>query len=147
MLVALTPACQAPAEETTIESPVAADVVSVRALSVAGGYRFEVGIRSPDLGCQQYADWWEVVSLEGELVYRRVLAHSHVAEQPFARRGVPVAVAADTVVWVRAHLHPTGYGGMAFKGSVEGGFRAEALPASFAVELAERGPRPPQCAN
>ncbi len=142
-------ACGSPAAESPREGPhpPVADVVSVLATGEPGAYRFEVGIESPDEGCRQYADWWEVVNEEGRLVHRRVLGHSHVTEQPFVRAGGPLAVEADTVVWVRAHMHPTGYGGAAFKGSVRDGFAAAELPATFASELADRPPRPPDCAN
>jgi len=124
-----------------------ADVVSVRASGTPGAYRFDVGVRSPDTGCRQYADWWEVVGPDGRLIYRRVLAHSHVGEQPFVRGGEPVPVGADSVVWVRAHLHPVGYGGQAFLGSARDGFRAADLPPSFAAQLATEPPRPPDCAR
>lgn len=89
----------------------------------------------------------EVVGSDGRLIHRRVLAHSHVNEQPFVRGGEPVPVNADTVVWVRSHMHPAGYGGQAFQGSVRDGFRAADLPASFAAHLAEQSPRPPECRN
>jgi hypothetical protein len=88
-----------------------------------------------------------VLSQDGRLIYRRTLSHSHVAEQPFTRGGGPVSVLADTVILVRAHMHPTGYGGTAFKGSVRDGFHAANLPASFAANLAEQPPRPPNCTN
>ncbi len=122
-----------------------ADVVSVEAVREVGGYRFAVGLASPDVGCEQYADWWEVVSEDGELIYRRPLGHSHVDEQPFVRSGGPVEIEADTQVWIRGHMHPTGYGGVAFFGSVEGGFSTKRPPASFAAELAEAPPTAPEC--
>ena len=126
--------------------PVRADVTAVRVGGQTGAYEFEVEIKSPDTGCQQYADWWEVVGTDGKMIYRRVLAHSHADEQPFARGGGPVPIAADTVVWVRAHMNTGGYGGAAFKGSPAGGFvRAELAP-SFAADLARQPPLPDGCA-
>ena len=92
---------------------VQADVIAVQASGSPGAYQFNVGIRSPDKGCAQYADWWEVVSTDGKLLYRRVLLHSHVDEQPFTRSGGPVPIQPDTVVWVRAHMNTGGYGGAA----------------------------------
>jgi hypothetical protein len=112
----------------------------------AGAYQFSVGIESPDTGCDQYADWWEVVSEDGALIYRRVLLHSHVGEQPFVRSGGPAAIEADTVVWVRAHMHPGGYGGAAFRGSVQEGFQETELSADFAADLAGEEPLPDGCA-
>jgi hypothetical protein len=123
-----------------------ADVVSVKVGGSPGAYHFDVGVRSPETGCQQYADWWEVVSEDGRLLYRRVLVHSHVDEQPFVRSGGPVSIQPSTVVWVRAHMKPGGYGGVAFKGSPQAGFRAEPLPREFAAGLATSAPLPDGCA-
>ena len=53
-----------------------ADVVSVSASGTDGAYELLVGVRSPDTGCSQYADWWEVVSEDGALLYRRILNHT-----------------------------------------------------------------------
>lgn len=44
------------------------------------------------------------MSTDGKLLYRRVLLHSHVDEQPFTRSGGPVPIQTDSVVWVRAHM-------------------------------------------
>lgn len=127
-------------------STLAADVVS---LDVTGGpkaYQFSVGIASPDEGCHQYADWWEVLTEDGDLIYRRILAHSHVAEQPFVRSGGPVAVDADTVVVVRAHMHPGGYGGTGLKGTVRTGFEEKEFDPDFALEVESEPPQPTGCA-
>jgi hypothetical protein len=51
----------------------------------------------------------------------------------------------STVVWVRAHMNPQGYGGVAFKGSVQDDFAAVALGADFAAALATRDPLPEDC--
>jgi hypothetical protein len=125
---------------------VQADVISVQVSGAPRAYRFDVGIRSPDTGCKQYADWWEVLDEDGVLLYRRVLLHSHADEQPFTRSGGPVPIQPDTVVWVRAHMNTDGYGGSAFKGSVQSGFRQAPLPADFAANLARQAPLPDGCA-
>lgn len=121
------------------------EILSVIVNGEQGAYNFSVAISSPDEGCSQYADWWEVISQEGELFYRRILLHSHVNEQPFTRSGGPVSIDSETIVLVRAHMHPTGYGGLAMKGSVAGGFEPIELSADFASSLAETPPLPEGC--
>ena len=123
-----------------------ADVTAVEASGAAGSYIFRVTVSSPDTGCEQYADWWEVLNSDGELLYRRVLAHSHVGENPFSRSGGPVPIDADTVVWVRAHMNHSGYGGKVMKGSVAAGFETAELPAGFAPWVATEGSLPDGCA-
>ena len=123
-----------------------ADVQAVQVSGEPGAYSFSVTIKSPDSGCGLYADWWEVVSLEGELLYRRVLLHSHVNEQPFTRSGGPVPVDAGQTVWVRAHMRPGGYGGQALHGSVEHGFEPADPGPDFAEALADQEPLPEDCA-
>jgi hypothetical protein len=141
-----TPATTSTPTDTPVPARPVADVISVEASGEAGAYTFSVEIESPDQGCEQYADWWEVVSEEGALVYRRILLHSHVDEQPFVRSGGPVEVDSRTEVWVRAHMAPGGYGGRALKGSVEAGFVPTEMPAGFAEELVEQPPLPDSCA-
>jgi len=119
-------------------------VLAVRVTGGPGAYEFQVTVRSPDTGCDRYADWWEVVSEDGRLLYRRVLAHSHVDEQPFTRSGGPVPIGADTVVWVRAHLNTGGYG-RALRGSPARGFAAAVPPAGFAAGVETEGPKPSGC--
>ena len=123
-----------------------ADVEAVQTQGAVGKYGFRVTVRSPDTGCQRYANWWEVVRSDGSLAYRRILNHSHANEQPFTREGGPVPVRADEVVVVRAHLHPDGYGGAMLRGSVQGGFeRWGDAPADFAAGLARSAPLPERC--
>jgi hypothetical protein len=147
-----TPAEAAPTQEseeaaTTPENDAPmADVTAVEVSGEPGSYTFSVRIESPDTGCDQYADWWEVISDDGSLLYRRILAHSHVDEQPFTRSGGPIQIDPDTTVWVRAHMNPGGYGGTMFMGSVESGFQREENPPLVAPELADEGPQPDGCA-
>jgi len=131
------------------QSNPAIESASVTAVTVNGDpnlYTFSVTIESPDIGCNQYANWWEVVKVDGSLVYRRILAHSHVNEQPFTRNGGPIAITATEEVIVRAHMNNTGYGKQEFKGSVEQGFKREIATPSFARELASVNPLPQSCA-
>ena len=122
-----------------------AEILEVKVNGEAGAYNFSVTISSPDEGCSQYADWWEVISQEGELHYRRILLHSHVNEQPFSRSGGPVPIEADTIVLVRAHMFPGGYGSQAMKGSPEKGFEQVELSPDFAAGLEETPPLPAGC--
>ncbi|MEL7035056.1 MAG: hypothetical protein AAFO04_05470 [Cyanobacteria bacterium J06592_8] len=102
-------------------------------------------VESSDTGCQQYADWWEVVDPQGNLIFRRVMAHSHVEEQPFQRTGGAIDIQPEQDVIVRIHLYPQGYGTQAMQGSVEQGFEKVTLPVGFAANLASVEPQPPEC--
>ncbi len=130
------------------EGPSPTDQAAVLSINVSGepgAYNFAVTVSSPDKGCHQYADWWEVISQGGELLYRRILLHSHVNEQPFTRSGGPVPIESDTIVLVRAHLNPGGYGSLAMEGSLDQGFEQVELGDGFAVELEEMPPLPEDC--
>ena len=129
-----------------MRAPAEPDVTQVTVSGQPGAYTFKVTLRSPDTGCQQYADWWEVVSAEGELLYRRILLHSHVNEQPFTRSGGPVPIGAATQVIVRAHMNTTGYGGVAFKGAADQGFAEAELRDDFAANVEAEAPLPKDCA-
>ena len=133
------------ADENT-EPAIQAKVVSVTARGDPGRYTFSVTIESQETGCDQYADWWEVVSSEGELLYRRVLLHSHTSEQPFTRSGGPVEVQADDTVKVRAHMNNSGYSGVALRGSIATGFETEIDATEFSPELERVAPLPDDCA-
>ncbi|MFP8871855.1 MAG: hypothetical protein VCB43_10835 [Myxococcota bacterium] len=111
-----------------------------------GPWTFSVTIRSDETGCDQYADWWEIVTPDGELVYRRILAHSHPDDQPFTRAGEQPADVTSTVeVYVRAHLAPGGYVGSVFGGTVDGGFSEIAVADGFAADLESVAPQPDGC--
>lgn len=135
-------------QDTTVTDTInlEASIVSVSAAGDAGSYTFSVGIESPDTGCSQYANWWEVITEDGTLVYRRILGHSHVDEQPFVRSGGSVAITENQVVIIRAHMNSSGYGTSVLKGSVSNGFTEDTLASSFASELTTQSPLPSSCA-
>lgn len=142
------PTCSPAAEpRPELDDTMTADVTAVRMSGAPGAYTFSVTLSSPDTGCNQYADWWEVISTDGELIYRRILAHSHVDEQPFTRSGGPVELQETTQAIVRAHMNDAGYGGVAFSGSPASGFTADpSVTSSFALELEDAAPQPDSCA-
>jgi len=122
-----------------------ADVTAVNVSGDDNHYQFSVTLGRPDTVCDQYADWWEVISESGDLIYRRILAHSHVNEQPFTRSGGEVQVLRNQKVWVRAHMNNTGYGGKMLVGTVETGFVEENASVDFAKELETQSPLPTGC--
>jgi len=128
-----------------VNNQVIANILTVKVSGDPNAYQFGVEISSPDTGCDQYADWWEVLSEDGQLLYRRVLLHSHVDEQPFTRSGGPVPITSDAVVYVRAHMNTSRYGGSVLKGTVANGFKIVALESDFASEVESQQPLPEGC--
>jgi hypothetical protein len=122
-----------------------ANVIAAKAQGENGNYTFSVTLESPDTDCEQYADWWEVIDSNGNLLYRRILLHPHVNEQPFTRSGGPVAIGDEQEVWIRAHMNNSGYGGQVLKGSVKRGFKRANIPLQFALELVNKEPLPQGC--
>ncbi|HBK72269.1 MAG TPA: hypothetical protein DDZ39_11555 [Flavobacteriaceae bacterium] len=148
LLLVLFLSCSSTNEETSIE-PLNNDFAKIVSVEVSGSentYTFNVGIQSPDKGCSQYANWWEVLSENGDLIYRRILGHSHVNEQPFVRSGGVVAITKDQIVIVRAHMNNSGYGTQTFKGSVANGFTSFTFEKDFAKVLETQEPLPTGCA-
>lgn len=139
-----TPTIISPTEDVPLP-PGQAEVLEVNVSGETGAYNFSVTVSSPDEDCSQYADWWEVISQDGELLYRRILLHSHANEQPFTRSGGPVPIEADTIVLVRAHMNPGGYGNQGMEGSFEGGFGQVELSPDFAAGLEQTPPLPQGC--
>ena len=137
---------QSPQPKPVLATNNTAQVLKVEATGEANNYTFAVTVRSPDTGCDRYADWWEVITPSGELLYRRVLLHSHVNEQPFKRTGGVVKIQPQQKVIVRVHMSPDGYSLMAQQGTVESGFSPSALPEDFAASLANVEPLPTNCA-
>ena len=124
----------------------ASEVVEVKATGQTSNYTFAVTIKSPDTGCDRYADWWEVITPEGDLLYRRVLLHSHVDEQPFSRTGGTVAITPEQEVIVRMHMSDSGYSAIAQQGTVNTGFEMVTLTQDFAANLESSEPLPQNCA-
>jgi len=134
-----------------------ADVTAVQITGSRSAYQFAVSVESADLDCTQYANWWEVLSEDGALLYRRILEHSHTDENgttdadgpgnTFTRDGGPVVIEPETSVIVRAHMSNAGYSGRAMQGSPSGGFaEASIFSGDFAADVESAAPQPAGCA-
>lgn len=69
-------------------SAFAGEVTVVNAKAFNSGnntFRFDVTLRHEDKGWKHYADNFEVLTVKGTLLGRRVLLHPHENEQPFTR--------------------------------------------------------------
>ncbi len=74
--------------------------------------QFTVTLSHADTCWDHYADRWEVLSLEGEVLGTRMLLHPHVHEQPFTRSLAGVRIPPSTKqVLIRARDSVHGYGG------------------------------------
>ena len=95
------------------EAATLADVLFVRArLQADGTWSFDVTVQHEDTGWEHYADRWEVLSPDGQVLATRVLTHPHVNEQPFTRSQSGIVIPEGiTQVRVRAHDLVDGYGG------------------------------------
>ncbi len=140
-------ACQMSKEEIPEEQNESelAKIIDVSVSGNAGSYTLSVTIESPDTGCEQYANWWEVITPNGDLVYRRILGHSHVNEQPFTRSGGPINIDSTDSIIIRAHMNTTGYGNQIFQGSIADILNQSIIDSSFALELETKQPLPGPC--
>ena len=63
-----------------------ADVIDVTVVKTAPHiYDLTVTVRHDDSGWEHYADKWEVLDLNQNVLATRILYHPHVDEQPFTR--------------------------------------------------------------
>ena len=86
-----------------------------------GRYRFDVTLLHDDDGeAPSYADWWQVDSVDGQELGRRVLTHAH-STAPFTRSHVLEIPDEITIVIVRGHDMQHGYGGQAMQVNLETG--------------------------
>ncbi|MGH1466952.1 MAG: hypothetical protein ACRBBQ_16490 [Cognatishimia sp.] len=60
-------------------------IKNVEATNDGPTWTFAVTLQHPDTGWDHYANGWRVLSMAGEVLGTRVLAHPHVDEQPFTR--------------------------------------------------------------
>lgn len=75
-------------------------------------FTFTVTVRHNDTGWDHYADRWEILTLDDQIIAARVLRHPHTGEQPFTR-SLPYVPIPDEITRVkfRAHCSRDGYVG------------------------------------
>ena len=127
---------------TVLLSEPFANILSAESSGVEGNYHLNVEILSSDIGCEDDANWWEILTEEGALLYRKILLHSHENEQPFKRSGGPIFASANETLWIRAHMKRSGYGGVALRGSFRSGFAPAIPPDDLAPGLEQLPPQP-----
>ena len=90
-----------------------ADVIAATAQQdMRGTWTVSATILHADAGWEHYADRFDVLDEDGNLLGSRTLFHPHVDEQPFTRSlsGVKIPAGVDRVT-VRAHDKVDGWGG------------------------------------
>ncbi|WP_200762883.1 hypothetical protein [Nitrosophilus alvini] len=90
-----------------------ADVKNVNVEKISKNtYNFHVTVKHSDEGQKHYADRWEILDENGEVLAIRILHHPHIDEQPFTRSMYDVELPKDVKeVKIRAHDLIHGYGG------------------------------------
>lgn len=77
-----------------------------------GTYSVSTQLRHADEGWEHYADAWQVLDGEGNVLATRVLVHPHVDEQPFTRSKSGIVVPDDLkTVTIRGRDKVHGFGG------------------------------------
>lgn len=101
-----------------------------------GTYNFDVTLYHDDNGEDGYANWWQVESLDGDCLGRRVLTHAH-GTQRFTRSET-IETGDRNCVVVRGHDQTHGYGGRAVVVNLEtaetNGYLQGKEPSSFDEE-------------
>ncbi|MFK8075091.1 MAG: hypothetical protein AB8B84_00800 [Granulosicoccus sp.] len=93
-----------------------ADVLNATIKHLGGDrYRIDTTVKHDDAGWDHYADRWDVLDTDGNVLDSRVLAHPHDNEQPFTRSLTLSIPAGMTTVIIRANDSVHGLGGVEFK--------------------------------
>lgn len=87
-----------------------ADVLDVKITKSGMYWRVSVTLQHNDSGWDHYADGWQVVDAEGNVLGTRELMHPHVEEMPFTRSlGHVVIPDGATQVFIRTRCNKDGW--------------------------------------
>jgi hypothetical protein len=78
-------------------------------------YRVSATVQHADTGWDHYANRWDVLDPEGNVIGVRELAHPHENEQPFTRSLTLDIPAGTQFITLRANDSVHGLGGLTFK--------------------------------
>lgn len=93
-----------------------ADVVDGNITALGDGrYRIDATVLHADTGWDHYADRWDVLTIDGEVLGVRKLAHPHENEQPFTRSLTLEIPAGVSTVVLQANDSVHGLGGETFE--------------------------------
>jgi len=93
-----------------------ADVLDAKVHALGNGqYRIDVTVEHSDDGWDHYANRWDVLGPDAQLLGERILAHPHDNEQPFTR-SLRISIPDDiSVITIRANDSVHGLGGATIK--------------------------------
>ncbi len=98
-----------------------ADVVGGKITALGEGrFRIDATVLHADTGWDHYADRWDVLDEDGNVLGSRELAHPHENEQPFTRSLTLTLPAGTTVIRLQANDSVHGLGGQLFELTVPG---------------------------
>ena len=92
-------ACGTDAQSAPTDEEGCAHVIDAIAEDLGDSWTVTATVRSADTGWGKYADAWQVLGPDFEVLGERILAHPHENEQPFTRSltGVIIPDGVDTV--------------------------------------------------
>jgi len=87
------------------------EVVDARVKSLGNKqFRFDVTLQHEDAGWKHYANRWEILDSDGNILATRTLYHPHVNEQPFTRSLTATIPDSHKSVIIRGHDSVHQYG-------------------------------------
>jgi len=90
-----------------------ADVLNVDVRALGNNrFKIDVTVEHADAGWDHYANRWDVLTPEGEILGERILAHPHDNEQPFTRSLTITIPKSVSTVTIRANDSVHGLGGL-----------------------------------
>ena len=90
-----------------------ADILGVEVVKTGQDtFSFSVTVEHADSGWDHYANKWEILGPDSDVLGTRTLYHPHVEEQPFTRSLAGISIPSSILeVTVRAQCTVHGYGG------------------------------------